>query len=199
METPPGVEKFQPGYPNAPRPQKREKNSPIVGQTNEIQEASEVPTPIRTLDNMSKHLTKAEIAEREAAEAQQMPARKLKKPKLITQDKAALKHWNRIVRDMQGLDILDVLDTDALAIYCAKLARRDDLQAQYLAWRDRYDEDPVNATLKVMIGLSDSLQSVEREVLSYANKLGLTPESRARLAKRLAEQDEDDPDGDLFA
>ena len=100
---------------------------------------------------------------------------------------------------MQGLDILDVLDTDALAIYCAKLARRDDLQAQYLAWRDRYDEDPVNATLKVMIGLSDSLQSVERDVLSYANKLGLTPESRARLAKRLAEQDEDDPDGDLFA
>lgn len=158
-----------------------------------------MPTPIRTLDNMSKHLTKAEIAEREAAEAQQMPARKLKKPKLITQDKAALKHWNRIVRDMQGLDILDVLDTDALAIYCAKLARRDDLQAQYLAWRDRYDEDPVNATLKVMIGLSDSLQSVERDVLSYANKLGLTPESRARLAKRLAEQDEDDPDGDLFA
>ena len=95
--------------------------------------------------------------------------------------------------------LLDVLDTDALAIYCAKLARRDDLQAQYLAWRDRYDEDPVNATLKVMIGLSDSLQSVERDVLSYANKLGLTPESRARLAKRLAEQDEDDPDGDLFA
>ena len=50
-----------------------------------------------------------------------------------------------------------------------------------------------------MIGLSDSLQSIEREILSYASKLGLTPESRARLAKRIAEQDEDDPDGDLFA
>ena len=39
----------------------------------------------------------------------------------------------------------------------------------------------------------------EREILSYASKLGLTPESRARLAKRIAEHDEDDPDGDLFA
>ena len=158
-----------------------------------------MPTPVKTLDNMSKHLTKAEIAEREAAEAQQLPARKLKKPKLILQDKAALKHWNRIIRDMQGLDILDVLDTDALAIYCAKLARRDDLQTQYLSWRDGYYEDPNNATLKVMISLSDSLQSIEREILSYASKLGLTPESRARLAKRIAEQDEADPDGDLFA
>ena len=157
-----------------------------------------MPTPVKALDNMSKHLTKAEISERETAEAM-LPSRAPKRPKLIIQDKAAKKHWNRILKDMEGLDIIDVLDTDALAIYCAKLARRDDLQARYLAWRDRYDADPDNATLKVMIGLSDSLQSIEREILSYASKLGLTPESRARLAKRIAEQDEDDPDGDLFA
>ena len=100
---------------------------------------------------------------------------------------------------MEGLDIIAILDTDALAIYCAKLARRDDLQVQYLDWRERYRQDPENAKLKIMVGISDSLQSVEREILSYASKLGLTPESRARLAKRIAEQDEDDPDGDLFA
>ena len=87
----------------------------------------------------------------------------------------------------------------AQAIYCAKVARRDDLQTKYLDWRERYRQDPENANLKVMISLSDSLQSIEREILSYASKLGLTPESRARLAKRIAEQDEDDPDGDLFA
>ena len=157
-----------------------------------------MPTPVKTLDNMSKHLTKAEIAERETAEAM-LPSRKLKKPRLIIQDKAAQKHWNRIVHDMEGLDIIDILDTDALAIYCAKVARRDDLQTKYLDWRERYRQDPENANLKVMISLSDSLQSIEREILSYASKLGLTPESRARLAKRIAEQDEDDPDGDLFA
>ena len=157
-----------------------------------------MPTPVKTLDNMSKHLTKAEISEREIAEAM-LPSRKLKKPKLIIQDKAAQKHWNRIVHDMEGLDIIDILDTDALAIYCAKVARRDDLQTKYLDWRERYRQDPENANLKVMISLSDSLQSIEREILSYASKLGLTPESRARLAKRIAEQDENDPDGDLFA
>ena len=158
-----------------------------------------MPTPVKTLDNMSKHLTKAEIAEREAAESQQLPSRALKKPKLILQDKAALKYWNRIIADMKDLDIIDVLDTDALSIYCAKVARRDDLQARYLSWRDRYDADPDNGTLQTMIKLSDSLQSIEREILAYASKLGLTPESRARLAKRIAEQEEEDPDGDLFA
>ena len=157
-----------------------------------------MPTPVKSLDNMSKHLTKAEISERENAEAM-LPSRTPKKPKLIIQDKDALKYWNRIVHDMEDLQILDILDTDALAIYCAKLARRDDLQVQYLERRTHYRQDPENATLKIMIDLSDSLQSIERDILSYASKLGLTPESRARLAKRFAEQAEDDPDGDLFA
>lgn len=162
-------------------------------------EVTTLPTPVKTLDNMSKHLTRAERKAREDQENTTLPARKLKKPRLITQDKAAGKHWNRILKDMDGLDILDVLDTDTLAIYCAKLARRDDLQAKYLQIREQYSCNPENATLRNMINLSAELQSVERDLLAYAGKLGLTPESRTRLAKRLAEQDEDDPDDDLFA
>ena len=158
-----------------------------------------MPTPVKSLDNMSKHLTKAELDARGAQEAAAMPSRTPKKPKLIIQDKAAGKHWSRILTAMAGLEIIDVLDTDALAIYCAKLARRDDLQAQYLKWRALYASEPDNGTLKTMISLSGELQSIERELLSYASKLGLTPESRARLAKRLAEQEEFDPDADLFA
>ena len=148
---------------------------------------------------MSKHLTRAEREAREGQEDLNLPARKPKKPKLINQDKAAGKHWSRILKDMDGLEILDVLDTDALAIYCAKLARRDDLQTRYLQVRDEYAGAPTDATLRNMIGLSSELQSVERDLLAYASKLGLTPESRARLAKRMAEQTEADPDDDLFA
>ena len=162
-------------------------------------EVTILPTPVKTLDNMSKHLTRAEREAREGLEGATLPARKLKKPKLITLDKAAGKHWARILKDMDGLEILDVLDTDALAIYCAKLARRDDLQAKYLQVRAKYEEDGANATLKTMIDLSGELQSVERDLLAYASKLGLTPESRARLARRLAEQEAGDPDDDLFA
>jgi P27 family predicted phage terminase small subunit len=157
-----------------------------------------MPTPVKSLDNMTKHLTKAEIEARSGQEAI-LPSRTPKKPKLIIQDKAAGKHWSRILKAMEGLEIIDILDTDTLAIYCAKLARRDTLQAAYLKWRDLYDDDPENATLKIMIGLSSELQSIERDLLTYASKLGLTPESRVRLAKRLAEQEEYDPDADLFA
>jgi len=158
-----------------------------------------MPTPVKSLSNMSKHLTKAEIEAREAQEAAAMPARIPKKPKLIIRDKAAGKHWSRILKAMEGLEIIDILDTDALAIYCAKLARRDDLQVQYLEWRERYAADPQNGTIKIMISLSEDLQAIERDLLAYASKLGLTPESRTRLAKRMAEQEEYDPDADLFA
>ena len=158
-----------------------------------------MPTPIKTLENMSKHLTRAEREAREGQETTALPARKLKKPKLIIQDKPADKHWNRILKDMDGLEILDVLDTDALAIYCAKLARRDDLQARYLQAREQNEEELDSDALKTMFALTAELQAVERDLLTYANKLGLTPESRARLAKRLAEQEMEDPDSDLFA
>lgn len=158
-----------------------------------------MPTPVKSLDNMSKHLTKAELDARGGQESVAMPSRTPKKPKLIIQDKAAGKHWSRILHAMAGLEIIDVLDTDMLAIYCAKLARRDDLQAKYLQHRELYAENPELATLKLMITLSGEMQSIERDLLAYASKLGLTPESRVRLAKRLAEQEEYDPDADLFA
>ena len=158
-----------------------------------------MPTPVKSLDNMSKHLTKAEIEARGAKESAAMPSRTPKKPKLILRDKAAGKHWSRILHAMAGLEIIDVLDTDVLGIYCAKLARRDELQALYLHQQELYAADPVNAILKIMIDLSGELQSIERDLLAYASKLGLTPESRARLAKRMAEQEEFDPDADLFA
>ncbi len=72
-----------------------------------------MPTPVKNLDNMSKHLTKDELEARAAAQALGLPCRKPKKPKLITQDKAASRHWARILKDMQDLEILDVLDTDS--------------------------------------------------------------------------------------
>lgn len=158
-----------------------------------------MPTPVKAVDNMNKHLTRAEREAREEQEERSMPNRKLKRPTLITKDKAAAKHWTRILKDMKGLDILDALDADALGIYCAKLARRDDLQAFYLEVRTRYEADKENAVLRSMTKLSAELQSIERELLAYASRLGLTPESRARLARKQAEQEEDDPDGDLFA
>lgn len=125
--------------------------------------------------------------------------RKIKRPKLLKDDKAAAANWTRILKTMEGLDILDALDADTLGIYCAKLARRDELQEIYMQRRKAYAEEQDRAQLKDMLALNEDLRAIERELLNYAGKLGLTPESRARLARRMAEQEDGDPDADLFA
>ena len=191
-------------------------------------EVSYLPTPVKTANNMSKHLTKAERAAREAQEsrvgfggsrssagdpgpgafggsgnpgikASGSGERKIKRPKLLKDDKAAAANWTRILKTMEGLDILDALDADTLGIYCAKLARRDELQEIYMQRRKAYAEEQDRAQLKDMLALNEDLRAIERELLNYAGKLGLTPESRARLARRMAEQEDGDPDADLFA
>lgn len=158
-----------------------------------------MPTPAKSLDNMTKHLTKDEIAARTSAEAEVLPHRKIKKPSRISKDTGAKRYWASILKDMKGVSILDTLDANTLAIYCEKCARRDEMQAYYQKLREQYAEDPDNATIRLMIKLDAEIKGSEDAILTYASKLGLTPESRNRLAKRLAEQEDEDPDADLFA
>lgn len=49
--------------------------------------------------------------------------------------------------------------------------------------------------------VSGKMQSLERNILQYAEKLGLTPSGRVRLAQKRAQAAADaaaDPDGDLY-
>lgn len=158
-----------------------------------------MPTPVKALDNMTKHLTQAEIEARAQAEAVSLPTRQVKRPQRIGKDPAAKRYWTQTLKDMDGIGILDALDANALAIYCEKCARRDELQEFYRSLRASYQEDPETATIKLMIKLDAEIKGSEDAILTYASKLGLTPESRNRLAKRQAEQEEFDPDDDLFA
>lgn len=144
------------------------------------------------------HMTKEEREARAAAEARMQLARPLRRPKLLAGDKPAGRHWARIVKDMADTGILDLLDSDALGIYCAKLARRDDLQRRYLALREQSGDEPDTVTVKTMLALDSDLQSAEAQLLSYASKLGLTPDSRLRMAKRTAVSNDADPNSDLF-
>ena len=56
------------------------------------------------------------------------------------------------------------------------------------------------AALGKLDAMSGKLQSLERNILQYAEKLGLTPSGRVRLAQKRAEAAaaEVDPDGDLY-
>lgn len=164
-----------------------------------------MPANVKVSDNQEKHLTKAEIQARQAAEAEVMPDRPvtLKVPKSLNKDTVAQRYWKSILERMEGLSILDDLDSEMLAIYCSALSRREALNALCRELMAAMEKSPGAATRLEMIerldGLMAKLQSHEKTLLSYADKLGMTPEARARLArKRAAQEAEKGPDADLF-
>lgn len=167
-----------------------------------------MPKAPKTLDNMSKKLTKAERAAREEAEAAVLPERisvKLRPPAYVRDDKTAAKYWRGILKRMEGISLLDDLDTEILGVYCSMLSRRDSTQALFADLLKQSDADDLDADGKVAIlGKMDSLmvklQGQERSILQYADKLGLTPSGRVHLARKRAAKATGDvgEDDDLF-
>ena len=152
-----------------------------------------MPTPVKAMDNMTKHLTAAEAEAREKAEQRSRPSRKPRAPRDFQPKTAERRIWDRVLQDMEGVDILDRLDTDMLETYCRQLVRAQELR-ENLAGQLRAE-----ILAKSTVDLLKELRGLETTLLQYATRLGLTPESRARLARRAAEQEEADPDDDLFA
>lgn len=196
-----------------------------------------MPTPAKPSSNMTKNLTEAERSARAAAEAAVLPDRggklKLRKPAFVAHNKAANQYWNSILRSMEGLVLLDNLDSEMLAGYCAMLARRDqsillanqlmgalgvegamdapgrrtlrldamsDAAFEASAHRDApgMTPDQILEAVSKLDALTGKLQTLEKTLLTYADKLGLTPSGRVRLAQRRAEAAGIDPDADLF-
>lgn len=126
-----------------------------------------------------KHWTKQEVQARaEAAETVKRTTVKLKPPKWLTDNKTAFDIWKRTLKRLKGISLLDDLDSDTLAVYCKSLAcYEEELQ------KERPDPE--------------EMQRWSRLILSYAEKLGLTPNGRARLAKKQADKIKD-PNADLF-
>lgn len=154
-----------------------------------------MPTPAKTLDAMSKKLTRDEKDARLAAEASVVPDRgevTLKKPSWLTG--RGKKYWESILERMEGTAILDNLDTEMLAIYCAQLQERDELQKD-LAKARKVDEPD----MELILSLTKQLNAKDSKIRDYASELGCTPSGRVRLAqKRAAKAAEADVDGDLF-
>ena len=153
-----------------------------------------MPTPPKTTANMAKHLTREELEARAQAEADFLPTRTPAPPKGFTVKSAERRIWDRIIQDMEGYKILDRLDTDVLEIYCRQLVRLKTLRSMFDRMVDA-DEWPI----KTVLSTSAEIKGLEGTILSYATKLGLTPESRARLALNAVEPPDEDPDGDMFA
>ena len=168
-----------------------------------------MPTPVKSLDNMSKNLTDEERQLREEAEAGVMPDRgreaRLEKPAIMVKNTAAGRYWKKVLERMDGLVILDDLDSDALGVYCVMMARYE-VQCKLLAQAARSlkdagdDPEAVADAADRLDAVSGKMQSLERNILQYAERLGLTPSGRVRLAQKraAAAANARDPDGDLF-
>lgn len=196
-----------------------------------------MPEAVKSSENMTKHLTKAEREARLQAEDEVLPRRlrpKLKKPAFISGNKQANAYWNQILKRMEGLALLDDLDSEMLAGYCSMLARRDETillaedlmkrmgvsetvdtkkrgKKQASAMTDEEWEASASAPAPLLepdelieaMGklnvLNGKLQALDRTLLQYAEKLGLTPSGRVRLAQQRAKAAADpEPDDDLF-
>lgn len=144
-------------------------------------------TNVVSIENSRKHLTNAEKQARLQAESSfSRPKVSLRPPDRVKGDLVAFKYWRDTIKRMKGISLLDDLDTDMLAAYCVQSSVRDRLYDAMIQ-EGIADQDTVKL-----------IQSQERLIISYANKLGLTPESRMRLAKKRAEEKTIDPDADMF-
>lgn len=157
-----------------------------------------MPTPTKTLDAMSKNLTSDEKAARLEAESSVIPDRGevlLAKPTWLAG--RGKKYWDSILERMDGTAILDDLDAEMLAIYCAQLAERDALQADLK--KARKVEKGEEPDMDLILALTKQLNAKDSRIREYASELGCTPSGRVRLAqKRAAKAAEVDVDGDLF-
>nr|DAW42830.1 MAG TPA: terminase small subunit [Caudoviricetes sp.] len=169
-----------------------------------------MPTPAKALDNMSKNLTDEERRLREQAEEGVIPDRgresRFEKPAIMTGNPAAGRYWRKVLERMDGLVILDDLDSDALGVYCVMMARYE-VQCRLLAQaakelkKARDDPEAVEEAAAKLDAASGKMQSLERNILQYAEKLGLTPSGRVRLAQKRAQaaaEARTDPDSDLY-
>jgi P27 family predicted phage terminase small subunit len=140
-----------------------------------------MPTPPKRSQNMRKHLTKAERESRKRAEAgmQHGKQTRLRVPGWLTEE--AREVWRDTIRGMRGMDLLDKSDAGMLGIYCDVTAR---FRKESKALDDKENLNILPAAKAEMLR---SAQSWARLAAQYAEKLGLTPNGKARLAKKRAE------------
>ena len=160
---------------------------------------------VKASENQTKHRTKAEKATREEAERSVTPDRDgasalAKPPKGFSG--AVKTYWDLIVSRLDGVLLLDELDREALGIYCQMLVRRDRMNRlceKLLAGsvKGKLTEERLEAVDK-LDSLTAKIATLERNILTYADKLGFTPQSRVRLAQKRAAVAVEDAAADYF-
>lgn len=151
-----------------------------------------MPTAVKTSEKMSvgsngggKHWTRTEVESRQKAEESTARRKRptLKPPDWLSVD--ALEVWKDLKKKLRDVDLLDNLDTELLAIYCdAVVHYRDSSKALNMT-----DEEGKSLSTDERV---KATQAWARIISGYAEKLGLSPAGRARLAKKKADKTVDE-------
>lgn len=128
-----------------------------------------------------KHWTAEEVAARQKAAEELERKKKIELNPPDGMSTAAKKIWNKKIKEASGVNLLDVLDEESLAVYCESVV---EYQAFMRERRKSLESHKV-------------MQAYSRIIAQYADKLGFTPAARARLIKKRAEK-KADPFGDEF-
>jgi P27 family predicted phage terminase small subunit len=150
-----------------------------------------MPTPPVSVDHLAvghksggKHWTKLEVESRQtAAEGAKKKGRVVMIPPPWLSEEA-LKVWHRVRRQVRGLELLDNLNTEMLAVYC-------DAVSQYRDACHKLKEPISEVSPIARADLIKEIQAWARLISSYAEKLGFTPAARVRLVKKKADEIQD--------
>lgn len=137
-----------------------------------------MPTPAQTFkvinfnrnNNIGKHYTAAEREQRQKAEESLKRSEvKLKVPAFLKERACgpALKIFKELVKEGQEIELFDNVDAKVLANFCR--------------YQALFEEEAVKAFPD-----SKKIDRYGKQVLAYAEKLGLTPTARARLVVKRA-------------
>lgn len=165
-----------------------------------------MPKSPKPVENMTKHLTQEEREARSAAEAVFIPKRVevmlIMPPGMSSKAKS---YWKSILRRFEdsGTVLLDDLDSETFGLYCVLLARRDRLdsvcnQLMNRLSRAKNSADENLEVIESLDGVMSKLSKIETLILQYAEKLGMTPSGRIRLAQRKSAAAAPDEKDDLF-
>lgn len=145
---------------------------------------------VKRVESMKKHLTNAEKERREEGEKAFVREGEVlvQLPEYLNEDPEGQRVWCQVLADAEAFGIFDNLDAETLGTYCSVTSRIITLRKKYRSC--------VNGHRKTsdMLDISKELRLLESEQLAYASKMGLTPESRIRLAQKSAGGDGEEED-----
>lgn len=141
-------------------------------------------------DKGKKHLTKAEIAQREQTEVTAPPALKPKPPKYLSND---LKKKHRAIgKQLIALGIFSDLDNDVLARYLIS-------EQEYLATSEMLNQAIASKSVPGMDELSRIQSRFYSQCAAAARDLGLTISSRCKLVVPQAPKEDEDAMSKMLA